>query len=122
MERIWEPIRDPEEQFFESGGGWTCVLAEQLTRHHLKAAMRRGSVYASQGPVFQTIGIRAGILVVEAAKCEVIRLIADGDQVAEYADVGLEWELPDPATYRYVRVELADASGRRAWSAPFLAC
>ena len=98
------------------------MLAEQLTPHHLKAAMRRGSVYASQGPAFERLGIRGGSLVVEAAGCAAIRLIADGRQVAECPAPRRVWDLPDAGRCRYVRVELVDASGRRAWSAPFMAC
>jgi len=119
IERVWEPIYAEEEQFFESGGGWTCALAEQLTPQHLKAAMRRGSVYASQGPAFATIGIRQGALRVEATACEEIRLVVDGAPVAQFPAPRLEWDLPEPSSCRYVRVELVDGCGRRAWSAPF---
>jgi len=120
-ERRWEAVPDPEDQFYESGGGWTCVLAEDLTPHHLMAGLRRGSVYASQGPVFESIGLRAGRLVAEVSRCQEVHLVVDGESAARFGSSPLEWEMPEPTAGRYVRVELVDASGRRAWSAPFMA-
>ena len=153
--RTWRLIEDPAERFGESGGGWMWVLAEQLTRHHLKAAMRRGAVYASQGPRFGRLGLEGEELVVgvvEGWEGEV-RLIVDGALWRRYeiarghvgsadssgnggaegvrgvgdgspgdGSVGeVRVRLPDSTGRRYVRVELVDTEGRRAWSSPFVA-
>ena len=120
-ERAWEPIRDPGERFFESAGGWTWVRADGLTRHALLQGLRRGSVYASQGPSFRRLGLRDGLLAVRGAQCVEIHVIVDGEPAARASGTTLDWPMPDPVQGRYVRVELVDGSGRRAWSAPFRA-
>lgn len=122
IRRTWEPVENEEEQFFESGGGWMCVLAEQLTPHHLKLGMRRGSVYASQGPTFDFLGIRQGKLIVRTIASTTIRVILDGRPAAEYRRSGITLDLPPCEEHRYLRIELADEAGKQAWSAPFFVC
>jgi len=118
-ERIWEPIEDKSEQFFECGGGWLCVLAEHLTSHHLKLNIRRGAVYASQGPIFEFIGIRDNKLTIRAQSNHIIRLILDGQILSEYQTSELSVDMPQCQNHKYLRVELIDNIGKRAWSAPF---
>ncbi len=118
-ERIWELIENTNEQFFECGGGWLCVLAEHFTAHHLKLNIRRGAVYASQGPVFEFIGICDGKLTIQAKSSRIIRLILDGKIYAEYQTSTLSINMPQCENHKYLRVELIDDIGKRAWSAPF---
>ena len=121
LKRNWHRINNPDEQFFESGGGWMAVLAEEFTPMHLKLAMRRGSIYASQGPVFESIGVDDEKLNVKTDKPYAITLIADGENIhtrKESVDISLN--MPSHEIYKYFRIELADEEGRRAWSAPFI--
>ena len=120
IERVWNAVDNQEEQFFESGGGWMCVLAEQLTPGHLKSAMRRGSIYASQGPVFKTIGLRDEQLVIETAETGIIKLILDGKCFSEHKTSALAIDLPSCKNHKYLRVEVINDLGKRAWSSPFL--
>ncbi len=119
-ERVWEIIEDENEQFFESGGGWVCVLAEHLTPYHLKLNLRRGAVYASQGPAFEFIGIHNEKLIVKTKIIYTIRLILDGKILAEYQTPELNIDMLQCQGHKYLRVELIDEIGKRAWSAPFM--
>ena len=118
--RAWEKIKEDEDRFFESGGGWMCVLAEQLTPRNLKSSIRRGSVYASQGPIFKTIGIRNGKLIIEADEACVIKLVLDGESLSEHRTSTLVMDLPSCQNHQYLRVELIDEIGKRALSSPFI--
>ena len=98
------------------------VAARSLTTEGILNAMREGSFYASQGPRIKSIEFEQGRVHV--------RCSSDVTRVSFFTNTpwgaGAVQEIRGGrASYRvnssdtYVRVELKDAEGRRAWSSPF---
>jgi hypothetical protein len=103
-----------------TGGGWTVVKTAEVSLPALREAMLRGSMYASTGADFRSIDVLEGAIVVEPLESGRIRFVnQDGTVVRE--------EVGSRATYRpadgdrWVRVELEDERGGRAWSQPLWA-
>ncbi len=100
--------------------GWVMVKARERSKDAVMDALRAGAFYSSRGPALESVGMKGGKVFVEcpgAAEVRFIcqrstggRIVLDGASRAEYALKGTE---------KYVRVELADASGKKAWTNPF---
>jgi hypothetical protein len=125
---VWAiAVSDTHKGF--TGGGWTMVKTSEVSEPALKAAITRGSMYATTGPEFRSIEVVDGEIVVQAvaptsspliaaapAPIEVRFLTADGHiaqtitaSVARYRPTGQE---------QWVRIEASDAQGNTAWSQP----
>lgn len=100
---------------------FTMVQAEDLSWAGVRKALDEGLFFASQGPMFKQITLEGDTLRVSCEPCQMIVFYTDcpwskarvrsipGQTEAEYA-------LTDKDAY--VRVELIDANGNRAWSSP----
>ncbi len=106
----------------DSGGGWVMVQADDLTIPSLMRAIRAGSFYASGGPEileFETDGKTAYARTSPASR---IAFICDGHHGGCYRpDAGdsiQEAEFPCPEGVSYVRIEVDDERGKRAWANP----
>lgn len=97
------------------------VKAPRLTSRAVKEALAAGNFYASQGPEFYRVAYEDGVVRVECSPVERVvflsntvwsahRLASGGSGRAEYHV---------EATDRFVRIELVDFYGRRAWCSPF---
>jgi hypothetical protein len=116
-----DDIHDPN---IEGDGGWTWIKASALTRPAIRQALKQGAFYASTGPVIHDIQVQDGVVEVRCSPVMSIGFMASafhgtlvrarpGEtiQKARYTLNGKE---------RYLRVECADAAGRRAWSNPVI--
>lgn len=97
------------------------LKAPELSSAAVRQALAAGDFYASQGPEFYRVDYEDGVVTVECSPVERVvflsntvwspdRLVQGGGGRATYR--------VEP-TDRYVRVELVDFYGRRAWCSPF---
>jgi hypothetical protein len=103
-------------------GGFTMIRAEELSREAIVAALKAGHFYASMGPLIHDIRVEDDAITVECTPAAAINFVANNQQGwciqkedrpamtgARYLVGGHE---------RYVRVEIVDETGLRAWSQP----
>jgi len=104
--------------------GWTMVKAESLTVESVMDALRGGCFYASTGPVIEDARIEDGKVMVKCSPAREIHFIAQRSSGgAVYSDDGepiTQAEWPVHPHWKYVRVEVVDADGGRAWTNPFI--
>jgi len=105
---------------------WVMVRAPKLTVEAILAAMRSGAFYSTQGPTFKDITVGGGPNpVIEVQSSPVRTIVFKGRSRWGQNSTGTDGGLIDEATYvcngmeKYVRIELIDQAGRRAWSNPF---
>lgn len=107
----------------EETKGFVMVNADELTTMSIMEALRDGNFYASQGPKFTDVRY-------DAEKAE-ITCSEDVTQIIVYSNTAWvdERVFDNPkgkVLYRfspldrYIRVELIDGKGRKAWCSPFL--
>lgn len=100
---------------------YIMVNARDLTKESLIKAIEQGHFYASQGPRFESISIDGNVIRVECSQVETILFYSNtiycGDRVATGQLTQAVYEIKPTDTY--VRVELIDAEGNRAWCSPF---
>lgn len=97
------------------------LKAEELTREGIVAALKKGDFYASQGPLFESVTLEGGDVKVKCSKVETVVFYSNTvwceDRVITGGVTGAEYHVKP--TDRYLRVELIDSEGRRAWCSPF---
>ncbi len=102
--------------------GWTMIKAPELSVKAVMQALRTGCYYASSGPVLEDFRVGEGTAVVACSPCVEIHFKSNRSRGRSfYNDGGDEltaasFAVPRGATY--VRAEIVDAKGRRAWSNP----
>ena len=104
--------------------GWTMIKAKHLTIKSVMEALRTGCYYASCGPTIEDACIQDGKVMVKCSPAAEVHFIAqrshgcsiyqDGGEPITYA------ELPMNEQRRYIRIEVVDQKGNRAWTNPFL--
>ncbi|MFA5561375.1 MAG: hypothetical protein WDA00_01880 [Eubacteriales bacterium] len=110
-----------DSPYSDAGGGFTMICAPSLSYAEVMGALERGDAYASTGPQITELFVEDGQLVL---RCSAVRDIAClTDRRPRWARLcaeggegltGARFPLPDE--YAYVRVELTDHAGRRAFS------
>ncbi|MGH9174615.1 MAG: CehA/McbA family metallohydrolase, partial [Vicinamibacterales bacterium] len=129
---------------FNAFQGWTMVRAAEQTPHAILDALRNGAFYSSSGPAIHAIHLDEGGLVVETSPAVAIAVLGQppagarmnagphglsifGERRLEQSGLReglLEGQtltyarFPRVPGLRYIRVEVIDARGRRAWSNP----
>jgi len=122
----------------DSGFGWTWVRAAERSAPAVLDALRDGRSYGSSGPRLLDVDVDVEGAVVRCSAARSVRLRSgpwngcavnadpaacdwrgrplerDGDRLVTAA------RLERPELWQWARVEVEDASGRRAWSNPFL--
>jgi len=101
-------------------GGWIMVNAAELTREAVMAAIRRGDFYSSCGPEIHSIHTSETEVRLTTSPARTVRLV--GSTSHHQADVASEeagkseWVLELPRDWPYIRLEIEDLQGRRAWT------
>jgi len=113
------------EGFPPQVGGWIMVNAPELSIEAIMASIRRGNFYSSGGPDFKLIYIEKGNRVVaETSPVVHARLVGPATKGKWKAEVDksnvTETHFRIPDDWAFARLEIEDASGRRAWSNPLL--
>ncbi len=101
--------------------GFTMLQADALTPEGVIAALRRGSFYASQGPEFIHVELMDGELVVHTSPVNVCTFISNlaWTQGRCRCGVGMRENIyPLQPGEKFIRCEIVDAQGRRAWLSP----
>ena len=102
------------------------IKAQELTVDAVMTAIRTGCYYASCGPIIEDFRIVDGKVRVECSPAAEIHLISRGSLGLTFlADDGelltsAEREVGDSLKYVYVRAEIIDEKGLRAWSNPIM--
>jgi len=106
------------------GLAWTMVKAKEFSAKAIMDSLRSGCYYASCGPVVEDYRVEDGVAKI---KCSEAAVILFGGQTSfgsriEAKDGKLltsaEWQVPQDC--KYVRAEVIDAQGKRAWVNPIL--
>ena len=103
--------------------GWIMVKAEELTIDGIMGALRTGAFYSTLGPEIRDMTLEGSELTVKCSEAQSIVFKAqssrgkrafpsDGELLTEAT-----YSIPESA--KYVRVEITDETGKKAWSNPF---
>ena len=102
--------------------GWVMVKAEELTNEALADAIRRGDFYASEGPNLR-VTRQGNKLIIDTSPCNIIGTLSNlswtwgrtvrGEGLTHYEYEPCENE-------KWIRVEVRDAKGKKAWSNIFV--
>ena len=128
--RIWGVAGDdahlnPKKRLYSGAGlGWVEVWSDSLASAPVLTALKQGAFFSTQGPVFQEIEVEDACV---RLACSPVREV----RWRTFGSVGhVEHALGDsritsatlPGWFRpnrFVRIELVDGEGKKAWSNPF---
>jgi len=110
-----EPEGSPN---WDSCGGFTMIMAEELTYDSVISAMEKGEMYSSMGPVFKEISLEEDKMHIECSEVAHIHVYFGGKtpcfvhanlgEVLTCADITIDGRA------QYVRVSIIDQEGRAA--------
>jgi len=127
---------DSHHPGYDSGLEWTMLRASDRSREAVLAALRNGSFYGSTGPSIGSVALEDGHVTVECSAAASVTLVSSrargaranagrlgypkNSEIVARDAAGLitAARLECPYQVPYVRVEVADASGGRAWTNP----
>lgn len=115
-------VDDTHDAARDAGGGWIEVKAQSLNRRSILSAIRAGHFYATQGPKIHSLRMRAGLASMECSPVQSVVWRCAGPigtrtENAAGRMVHAEFR-PQADSARFLRVEIADRRGLRAWSQP----
>ena len=118
------PVVAGDDAHFYNGdqcGAFLMVSAPELTRESVLDALKNGRVYASQGPKIESAVLENGVFTVRCSPAEQIIFYSNMPWVAgrcrrEHGITESAYELKENDTF--VRAEITDAQGRKAWTSP----
>ena len=115
---------DAHWKYNEEGRGWIMVRTDDFSIPGLLSAMRRGHFYASMGPTFEDVRLIEGGIRVRCSPVRRISLMCARSRGDSYLAEGDTLTNVDhqfkKADLKYVRVEIEDTNGRRAWTNPWM--
>lgn len=103
--------------------GWVMVKAQELTLEGIMEALRIGAFYSTLGPEIMSINLADNEISVKCSAAQSIvfksecshgrRILAPAGELLSEATYSI------PEDTKYVRVEVTDETGKKAWSNPF---
>ncbi len=102
-------------------GGFVMVKAMSNAPDALLAALKAGAFYSSQGPIIEQVTITGETVEIVCSPCQAIMALGRGSLAEQQIGKGLTRAiLPLGRLSRggFVRIAIADAAGRRAWTNP----
>lgn len=118
------------DNFFKS---WTEIIAEASDRQSVVKALRAGSYYATQGPRFTRLAFKDNIFEAEFTSCRCAWVVSNGwrgrvegqphiqERDSDYPSVTkLTVDVKDWQRGGYLRCQIIDNLGRKAWTNPLL--
>jgi hypothetical protein len=106
----------------DHGGGWIMLRAARREPAEILRAFAAGQFYASSGPVIEDVQLDGLKLAVRCSPAAAIFWMGQAhlgwSRHAAPGETITEAELDVDPRCRYVRVEVVDPAGRRAWSQP----
>jgi hypothetical protein len=126
---------DSHHPGFDSGYGWTWLRVPERTAEAVLAGLAAGSFYGSSGPLLHDVAVDGEKVEVRCSPARSVTLVSGRSEGAavnagrlgyRYAgevlaadDRGITHaRLRRPFGARYVRIEVTDATGNRAWTNP----
>lgn len=104
--------------------GWTMIRAAERTPAAVLAALRAGAFYASCGPEITRVSVDGAAVTLECSPVREIHFICRGASGGSFYDEdgeGLRAACFQPAAGApYVRIQLIDHHGCRAWTNPIM--
>lgn len=102
-------------------GGWIMVNAEACSSQAVLAAIRSGNFYSTQGPSIHTMEATEDNLSVTGSPIQYARLVGRRSQGFPFCvaadDNGMtSYQLPLLEKFDYLRLEIEDINGKRAWT------
>jgi hypothetical protein len=127
--RIWGVASDdahlnPRKRYYsDAGRAWVEIWVPDLSREEILNSLERGAFYSTQGPRFSSIEVSDSSISISCTPVQQIRWRTRGSTgFVEYSrnSGGLrDSKLPEWFKPRgYVRIELVDPQGLKAWSNP----
>lgn len=114
-----------DAHFYEGDECFSAVIAcaAEKTRESILTAIAQGNIYATQGPRIRELRVEDGLVTVRCTPAE--RIIFNTNRVYSPQRVAAgrgitEASYPLREFETFVRVEIADGEGKRAWSSPIL--
>jgi hypothetical protein len=102
--------------------GWIMVKAEELTIDNIMQAFRSGAFYSTLGPEIKDMKLEGKELTVKCSEAQSIVFKAQcsrGQRVLpSNGELLTEATYSIPESVKYVRVEITDETGKKAWSNP----
>ncbi|CAN1549060.1 Polymerase/histidinol phosphatase, N-terminal [Rhabdaerophilaceae bacterium] len=102
-------------------GGFVMVKAEAKTPEQLLAALKSGTYYSSQGPLIEDARFTADAVEIMCSPASSIMALGRGTLAVQSREPGATRAVLPLDRLRkggFVRIAIADASGRRAWTNP----
>ncbi len=128
--RIWGVASDDahlnerKRYYSDAGRAWVEIWLNRLSINSVLESLKEGSFYSTQGPRFTTIRVDRAEIEISCSPVQEVRWRTRGS--CGFVDRAPRSENLTtsrlPAWFRplgYVRIELVDDHGRRAWSNPF---
>ena len=120
------PLVAADDSHFYEGEhcrSFTMVQAERCESAEIIAALRAGRFYASQGPRFEDVEVLEDRLIIVTSPVSRVTFLSDLPWVGGRCRVGEgltreEYVFERRRGERWVRAEIEDAEGRRAWLSP----
>jgi len=119
--RWWGLGVDDAHAAVQSGKAWVVVKAEALSREAIVEAMRAGCFYSSTGPTIEAVEVGEEIRVRTSPVTEINFMAPSWRGRPTLAPAGetiCEAAFTPRGDESYVRIEVCDAQGRRAWTNP----
>lgn len=109
----------------EYDGGWIAVRAPRLTVPAVLKALKSGSYYSSQGPRLLDLKVRGKTVVIKCSPVREVRAVAEGvgAGAVQFSGKPKSTWVFDRSKFmwketRWVRFEIKDSRGKKAWSNP----
>ncbi len=102
---------------------WTMVQAQECTPEAIIEALRAGRFYASQGPKFEDVEVLEDRMIVKTSPVDTVVFVSNVPWVKGRCRTGRDMTVQEYCFQRdrgetFVRCEIMDAQGRRAWLSP----
>jgi hypothetical protein len=110
---VWGLAVDDCHKEADFAGGWIMLKSADKSVGGLLRAVRRGSFYASNGPELRGINLVGEDLRLQCSPCQQAAVIG------ALPGAGRTTMLEVPTQEAWLRVEVIDENGRKAWSNPF---
>ena len=122
------PLVASDDAHFYTGDAcvsFTMVQADELTPEAIIAALKRGSFYASQGPQFLDVDVEEDQLIVRTTPVSRVtfssNLVYSAQRsVIQKGMTEMRYPFARSRGESFVRCEVEDAWGRRAWLSPII--
>ncbi len=102
-------------------GGFVMVKAMSNAPDALLEALKAGAFYSSQGPIIEQVTMTEETVEIVCSPCQAIMALGRGSLAEQQNGKGLTKAILPLGRLRrggFVRIAIADAAGRRAWTNP----